>query len=58
MIKKALSIIGMLILALAAWKIFGNNPGEAITGIGDFLWMIIQAGSDIVVNIVNTIFHR
>lgn len=57
MVKTILVWVGVAILLVAAWKLFGGDPGAAITNVANFFMGIINAGADIVVKIWNSVIQ-
>lgn len=55
MVKQILGWIGLAILVVALYKIFGGDFGLALTTIADWVINLVNAGSDIVIKIWNSI---
>lgn len=55
MIKTILGWLGLAILVVALYKIFGGDFGLALSSIADWVINIVNAGSDIVIKIWNSI---
>ena len=55
MVKQILGWIGIAIVVVALYKIFGGDFGLALTTIADWLIHIVNAGADIVIKIWNSI---
>jgi hypothetical protein len=55
LIKTILGWIGLAILVVAIYKIFNGDFGLALTTVADWVIHIVNAGSDIVIKIWNSI---
>jgi hypothetical protein len=53
MIRSIVSTIGVIILVVAVYKIFGGDVGLAITTAANFVIDIADAGSDVVLEAWN-----
>jgi hypothetical protein len=55
LVKQILGWLGLAILVVALYKIFGGDFGLALTTIADWVINVVNAGSDIVIKIWNSI---
>jgi hypothetical protein len=55
LVKQILGWLGLAILVVALYKIFGGDFGLALTTIADWVINLVNAGSDIVIKIWNSI---
>lgn len=54
MVRSILSFLGVAILVVAVYKIFGGDIGLALSTVADIFIQIVTAGSDILIKLVNS----
>lgn len=46
LIRSILTVLGICILVLAVYRLFGGDIGAVFNGIGNFFWLVIDGGAD------------
>lgn len=51
MVRGLLYFVGVAILVVALWKLFGGDIPGLFQRIGDFLWVIVDSGSNVLTDL-------
>lgn len=53
-IRSLLMVIGVCIVVLAIYRVFGGDIGALLNGLGNFFWLLIDGGADALAKLFNS----